>query len=109
MFTWQAIYKFNIARSFENEATYQEIASACGLSESVTRRILRNAMANNVFREPKPGYVTHTAASKMFAMNPLMHNWIGMVSEELWPAASRVNGPTIVFSLSLADISSTDG
>ena len=33
--------------------------------------------------------IAHTAASKLLADDPLMREWIGMVSEELWPAASK--------------------
>ncbi|MCJ1464907.1 hypothetical protein MMC07_003522 [Pseudocyphellaria aurata] len=92
MTSLQAIYRFNIATSFphgKDRATYKEISSACGIAESFARRILRSAMAHHLFREPTPGVVAHTAASKVLAENPLMHQWLGMVSEELWPAATR--------------------
>lgn len=93
MTSLQAIYRFNIATSFpygKDRATYKEISSACGITEPVVRRILRSAMANHVFRESSPGVVAHTAASKVLAENPLMRQWLGMVSEEIWPAATRV-------------------
>lgn len=47
-------------------------------------------MTSRIFREPREGVVAHTAASKMLAVNPLVHQLIGMVTEELWPAAARV-------------------
>lgn len=93
MISLQAIYKFNIATSFphgKDQATYNEIASTCGIAEPDARRILRSAMANHLFRELRPGVVAHTAASKLLAENPLMRQWLGMVSEEIWPAATRV-------------------
>lgn len=90
MTSLQAIYRFNIATSFEDQATYKEISGACGITEPFARRILRSAMANHLFRELTPGIVVHTAASKVLAENPLMHQWLGMVSEEMWPAATRV-------------------
>lgn len=92
MISLQAIYKFNIATSFpgKDRATYKEISSACEITEPIARRILRSAMANHLFRELSPGVVGHTAASKMLAENPLMRQWLGMVSEEMWPAATRV-------------------
>lgn len=101
MITLQAIYRFNIATSFphgKDHATYEEISSACGISEPVTRRILRSAMANHLFRELTPGVVAHTAASREIAENPLMHQWLGMVSEEMWPAATRVGASHVNIS-----------
>lgn len=89
----QALYRFNIATSFppgKEEATYDEIAQICGLSESLTRRIIRNAMTGYIFKESRPGVVAHTAASKVFATSPLLREWAGMVTEEMWPAATRV-------------------
>lgn len=93
MISLQAIYRFNIATSFphgKDRATYKEISSACGITEPVVRRILRSVMANHVFRESSPGVVAHTTASKVLTENPLMRQWLGMVSEEIWPAATRV-------------------
>lgn len=54
------------------------------------RRLLRHAMAFRIFQEPSEGIVRHTAASKTLADTPLLRQWMGMVSEELWPAATKV-------------------
>lgn len=87
-----ALYRFNIANSFpegQEEATYEELAQACGLSESNLRRIVRAAMTQHIFRESRKGVVAHTSASKFFANNRIMRQWVGMVTEEMWPAATR--------------------
>ena len=47
-------------------------------------------MAFRIFQEPSQGIVRHTAASKTLADNPLIRQWMGMTSEELWPAATKV-------------------
>lgn len=47
-------------------------------------------MTSHIFQEPRKGIVAHTAASKMLADNPIMRDMVGMVSEELWPSATRV-------------------
>ena len=89
----QAIHKFALATSFSadmEEVTYTELATATGLPESHIQRFLRCAMTFHVFREARKGVVAHTAASKLLSEDPLMREWIGMVSEELWPAASKV-------------------
>ncbi|KAL1980718.1 hypothetical protein VTN96DRAFT_3600 [Rasamsonia emersonii] len=87
-----ALYRFNIANSFpegQEEATYEELAQACGLSEFNLRRIVRAAMTQHIFRESRKGVVAHTSASKFFANNRIMRQWVGMVTEEMWPAATR--------------------
>ena len=88
----QAIYRFDLAKSFpadKEEVTYAELATATGLPENQIQRILRCAMTFHIFREPRKGVIAHTAASKLLADDTLMREWIGMVSEELWPAASK--------------------
>lgn len=56
--------------------------------------MLRHAMTRHIFQESREGMVKHTAASKLLASNPLMGQWVGMVTEEMWPAAARVEtGP----------------
>lgn len=54
-------------------------------------------MTYRVFREPIKGVVAHTAASRYLVENPLMRQWIGMVSEEMWPAAVKVGSPGVTF------------
>lgn len=85
-----AIYRFQIATSFSNEANYEEIAKKCGLTEAQTRRILRHAMSYHVFRESSKGLVAHTSASKLLATNPVVRDSVGFLAEECWPAATRV-------------------
>lgn len=60
------------------------------MPEHVVRRLVRQAAAHHVFREPRKGFVAHTAASHMLAVNPQMRQWVGMVTEEMWPAAAKV-------------------
>lgn len=89
----QAVYRFALATSFPagmEEVTYAELATVTGLPESYIQRFLRCAMTFHIFQEPRKGVVAHTAASKLLADDQLMREWIGMVSEEIWPAASKV-------------------
>ncbi len=89
----QAIYRFGLATKFPadmEEVTYGELAAAADLPECHIQRLLRYSMTFHIFREPRKGVVAHTAASKLLADDPLMREWIGMVSEEIWPAASKV-------------------
>lgn len=99
MISLQAIYRFGLATSFpvgKDEATFAEIAESSRLHESYVRRILRHAMSYRIFCEPREGIVAHTAASEMLANNHSMREWVGMVSEEMWPAATRVRCSTFL-------------
>ena len=95
---YQAIYRFKLANAFppgKEEATYEEMAKASGLSENDVRRLVRNAMTYRIFQEPRKGVVGHTAASKFFAMNPKLQQWVGMVS---------LSGPQTGFKVLIFDI-----
>ena len=87
----QAITRFNIASSFpiDKEASFAEISKACGLNESILRRILRHAMTKHIFKEPRKGMVAHTAASKLLADDAQIHDWVGASTDELWQGASQ--------------------
>lgn len=87
------MYRFNIANSFpagKEETTYDELAAACGLSEPSLRRIIRALMSHRIFRQLENGKIAHTITSKFFADNHTMRQWVGMVLEEMWPAATKV-------------------
>jgi hypothetical protein len=86
-----AVYRYRIAETFPvgSEASYSQISKTCSLSETQVRRILRYTMTKHLFTESRPGYVGHTAASKVLAESQSMRDWVGMVCEEMWPAAGR--------------------
>lgn len=65
----QAISRFNIATSFSvgKEASFAQIAEACGPNEPEVRRFLRHAMTLHIFPKPRKGIVAHTAASRLLA------------------------------------------
>ena len=86
-----AIYRFNIASSFpiHGDASYSQIAAACGLEELNVRRILRHAMTKHIFKEPRKGVVAHTALSRVLAEDSQMLDWVGAVTEDIWPATTQ--------------------
>ena len=71
-------------------ATYQEIASASGISESMVRRFLRHAMANRVFAQSSPNEVRHTAASRLMVTDPDFFDAVGLEVAELGPTSVRI-------------------
>ena len=86
-----ALTRFRIANTFpiHEEKSFSEIANACGLDESVMRRLLRHAMTKNIFREPRKGVISHTAVSRLLAEDSKLHDWVGASTDELWQAATQ--------------------
>ena len=60
------------------------------MDESDTRRLLRHAITNRIFHEPRKGVVAHSAASKTLAETPLLRQWLGQAFDDMWPSAARV-------------------
>lgn len=87
----QAIYRFNIASCFaiDEEISFGEVSQRCQIDESDVRRLLRMATVNHIFREPQNGIIAHTAISKLLAEDPLVHQWIGIVCDDMWPSGCR--------------------
>ena len=46
-------------------------------------------MTNHIFCEPRPGFVAHTAVSRLMVDNPLMQDFVGNVCEVRFPASAR--------------------
>lgn len=87
-----AIYDYQLAKhipvSPENaSATFAQISEASGLNEDLVERFLRHAMANHIFTEDPPGYVKHTASSRLLATDPDLNDAIGVSLRETWPVA----------------------
>ncbi|KAI0476619.1 O-methyltransferase-domain-containing protein [Xylariaceae sp. FL0804] len=91
MVSLQAISRFKIASLVPagGQASFGEIAERTGLGERMVQRLLRYAVTMRVFKEPAPGFVAHTNASKLL-MDPTMNDWLGAGSEEAWPAVVKI-------------------
>ncbi|KAI8944221.1 S-adenosyl-L-methionine-dependent methyltransferase [Xylaria longipes] len=87
----QAATRFSLARNLpvDGETTFSEMAASCGVSESDIRRLVRYAVAQRVFEEPRPGVIVHSAASRLLAEDPGVHDYIATCSDELWQAAAQ--------------------
>ena len=90
----QAIIRFGLTdclSSEKDEASIADFAAKSSLSEDITGRLLRHASANHVFQETHNGFFKHTAASQLLAKNPKVRQFVSLVTDEMWPAATRVN------------------
>ena len=89
-----AIYKFDIAAKVPTggEISFAELATACGLYEPDLRRIVRFAIIyHRLFREPRKGYVAHSAASRQLAENGDVRDGVGLMFDDYYPSFARVS------------------
>ncbi|KAH7380633.1 putative O-methyltransferase [Pyrenochaeta sp. MPI-SDFR-AT-0127] len=87
-----AIYRFNIASFVPKTGTisFDDLANKCGLLEHDVKRILRYvAVHHRVFHEPNPGFIAHTAASRLLSESDQVSDIMGLTFAECWPAHSR--------------------
>lgn len=60
------------------------------MSKDKTERIIKHAMTSNIFYEPEPGMVAHTANSIAPVKNPHLKAWIGVLREDVQPAMLKL-------------------
>ena len=53
------------------------------------RRLIRHAMTNHIFHEPRHGYVGHTRTSRLLAEDQPLRDWVGFHVGDCFAAASR--------------------
>lgn len=70
--------RFGIAEAIplDEPITFEAVAKKVGLSTDRVTRLLRHSMTNNLFEEPRAGYVGHTALSSIIVREPLSRSWI---------------------------------
>jgi len=74
----------------DGDISFIDLAADIGINHTALARILRLGIANHVFKEPRPGVVAHSAASKQIADDPRVASWVGGNVDEMWPAAEKV-------------------
>ncbi|KAH8696533.1 putative O-methyltransferase [Talaromyces proteolyticus] len=74
----------------DGEITFTELAASIGVDYGALTRILRLSIAHRIFKEPRPGVVAHSAASREIAEDTRVASWVGANVDDMWPAAGRV-------------------
>ncbi len=46
-------------------------------------------MIKDIFSEPRPGIIAHNAVSRLLAEDPVVHDWVGASTDDLWQAAAQ--------------------
>ncbi|ODA80852.1 hypothetical protein RJ55_03812 [Drechmeria coniospora] len=96
----QAICEFKLADAVPREGSisYVELATKVRKQSSVDvpyydlRRILRLAMLNNLFTEPKPDHVAHNRSSLLLLEDENLANWLGLYTIDFFsPMANTVS------------------
>jgi hypothetical protein len=85
--TAAAIYHFDIANHvpIDGEASFEETAQKAGMALRDFKIVVRYAMTNFIFCEPRPGHIAHTAASRVLKENRLISSLMGMGADEVFP------------------------
>jgi hypothetical protein len=74
----------------DSTITLAQLQTKTSLDPINLARVLRMAMTNGIFREPSPGVIAHTAASRVLAEDEDMQAWVGFNGEDILPAAGHV-------------------
>ena len=75
----------------EGEISFIDLAHLTNMEEPNLRRIIRFAIVwHRVFREPRKGYVAHSAASRLLVADGKSFDALGMMFDESVQAYARV-------------------
>ncbi|KAH0524391.1 hypothetical protein TsFJ059_006914 [Trichoderma semiorbis] len=83
-------YRLASAVPLDGTATYDEISATSGLGRSLVTRTIRSAMTLNIFDEPEPGHICHTAISRLLAADDGYYSAIGLQLEDIGPASLKL-------------------
>lgn len=88
----QIINNYGLAKlvPVDGTITLAELQSKTPLDPVNLARVIRMGITNGVFREPSPGTIAHTAASRVLAEDANLQAWVGFNSEDIFPAAAHV-------------------
>ncbi|AEO54737.1 hypothetical protein MYCTH_2297644 [Thermothelomyces thermophilus ATCC 42464] len=87
-----AVNHYGLAKlvPIDSTITLAELQTKTPLDPINLARLVRLAMTNGIFREPSPGVIAHTSASRVLAEDENMQSWIGFNGEDIFPASAHV-------------------
>lgn len=68
----------------EGEIPYSELSNLSGVPIDPLQRIVRHAMLNKLFCEPRPGFVAHSETSALLAKDKTLASWLGHNYDEVF-------------------------
>jgi len=99
MLSLQAIWEFSVAQAvpLEGAISYEDLTAKVealndGLPIGVLnlRRLLRHAMTNRIFCEPRKNQVAHTRMSRLLLEDEPLKNWVGFISHDMQIPIAKV-------------------
>ncbi|KAI1085095.1 putative O-methyltransferase [Whalleya microplaca] len=69
------------------EISYAELAGDIGVDCDALSRILRYGIAHRIYKEPRPGFIAHSGASRLIAVDKDVANCVDFGVDDMWPAA----------------------
>ncbi|KAK5995933.1 Chlorophenol O-methyltransferase [Cladobotryum mycophilum] len=97
----QAIWEFKVAQAvpLDGMISYEDLTTKVvelndGLDIPMLnlRRLIRHAMTNRLFVEPKKGFVAHTRTSRLLLEDVPLNSWVGFMCNDLWLPIANVVG-----------------
>ncbi|KAK0114545.1 hypothetical protein ONS95_014035 [Cadophora gregata] len=81
----RAVYHFKIAEFVptKGDISYEALSEKINVDVTNLRRLVRHAISNHIFREPRSGFVAHTSSSRLLAEDAQLQAWVGFFSEDL--------------------------
>ncbi|KAI2469740.1 S-adenosyl-L-methionine-dependent methyltransferase [Annulohypoxylon bovei var. microspora] len=88
----QLINHYGIAKlvPLNGSITLSQLQSKTTLDPINLARLLRHAMTNHLFQEPKPGVIAHTAASRLLVEDQTLQAWVAFNTEDVYPGSAHV-------------------
>ncbi|KAI1104559.1 S-adenosyl-L-methionine-dependent methyltransferase [Jackrogersella minutella] len=88
----QLINHYGIAKlvPIDGSITLSQLQAKSPLDPTNLARLLRHAMTNHLFQEPKPGVIAHTASSRLLVEDQALQAWVGFNTEEVYPGSAHV-------------------
>ncbi|KAK5710119.1 hypothetical protein LTR17_019181 [Elasticomyces elasticus] len=83
------IYQFDVARKVPliGDISYLDLATSIGVPERAVKRVMQLAIAFRVFCEARPGFISHSAGSKVIAEHQYIRDYEGTFVEENIPTS----------------------
>lgn len=85
-------YHRELRQTHGKEVTISDIVGVSGVDESDDRQVLCMAVAQNIFSEPRPGFISRTTVSRLLVEDSLLSDLVACSIDDLWqPFAPTCN------------------
>ncbi|RVX74075.1 hypothetical protein B0A52_01907 [Exophiala mesophila] len=92
LLSFRFVYQYSIAAHVprDGDISYEDLGQATKVDPVLVRRFLQHVMMNRIFEESRPGYVKHTAVSRLLHDEPGAVDTAGFILEDLTPSSTKV-------------------